>query len=123
MIKVFDLDMEKLMAAKTWRDFDEEWTIKVQTQFKCAAAYYNAASCLEHVEGIKVPTLVIHSKDDPVVPVDCVPIGECLANENVICALTRRGSHVCYFNFDGKSRWYTHATSEFLQNTLQLLSK
>ena len=122
MIKVFNLDMDKLQAAETWREFDEEWTIKVHP-FKCAAAYYNAGSCLEHVEGITVPTLVLHSKDDPVVPVDCVPIPECRANENVICALTRRGSHVCYFNFDGKSRWYTQATSEFLQNSLQMLAK
>ena len=118
MIKLYKLNYDKLNQMQTWRDLDEEFTLKVHPQFKCTAAYYNAASCLEHVEGITVPTLVIHSQDDPVVPVDCVPIEECLANENVVCAITRRGSHVCYFMQDGKHRWFTHASSEFLQNSL-----
>ena len=109
---------------ETWRDFDEEFTIKVHKKFKCAAAYYNAASCLDYVENITVPTLVMHSKDDPIVPVDCVPIDECLANPNMICALTRRGGHVCYFmENDGSKRWYTHACSEFLQNALTILNE
>ena len=123
MLSKYGLNYEKLKTLKTWREFDEEFTIKVHPQFKCAAAYYNEGSCLKYVEGIRVPTLVIHSKDDPVVPVDCVPIEECLDNENVITAITRRGSHVCYFMGDGKHRWFTHASSEFLSNTLDLLDQ
>ena len=49
MVKEFKLDIEKIKTVETWRDWDEEFTIKVHPQFKCAAAYYNAASCLEHV--------------------------------------------------------------------------
>ena len=123
MIKVYKLNIDKIRTVKTWRDWDEEYTIKVHPQFKCATAYYNAASCLEYVQDIRVPTLVLHSKDDPVIPVDCVPMEECLANEHIITAITRRGSHVCYFMTDGKKRWYTHACSEFLCNALALLDK
>ena len=122
MFETYKIDIEKVKEVENWRDFDEEFTIKVRPQFNCVAAYYNAASCLEWIDKVKIPTLVIHSQDDPVIPVDCVPIEECLANEQFIVALTRRGSHVCYFmGKDGKHRWYAHASSEYLQNALTLL--
>ena len=71
-----------------------------------------------------MPTLVLHSKDDPIVSVDCVPIDECLANPNIIIALTRRGGHVCYFSeVDGGKRWYAQASSEFLKTTLDKMQK
>ena len=70
-----------------------------------------------------MPTLVLHSADDPIVPIDCVPLDECQANENIVTAITRRGSHVCYFMNGGKRRWYTHACSEYLFNTLEVLDE
>lgn len=120
MIAYYNLDMEKVSRCQTWRDLDENFTSKVHPQFRSVIEYYNASSCLDYVEGVTVPTLVLHSKDDPVVPVDVVPIDECKANPNIITVLTRRGSHVCYFMRTGERRWYTHACSEFLQNCLHL---
>ena len=115
--------MDKIARAETWREIDELFTIKVHPQFKSVIGYYNKASCLDWVEHVTVPTLVLHSEDDPIVPVDCVPLDECQANEKIITAITRRGSHVCYFMHTGKRRWYTHACSEFLFNALETLSE
>ena len=123
MVAHFNLDMESISRCQTWRDLDEAFTIKVHPQFKSVIGYYNASSCLDWVEHVTVPTLVLHSQDDPIVPVDCVPIDECLANPNIVTALTRRGSHVCYFMQAGTRRWYTHACSEFLQNALKVLNE
>jgi predicted alpha/beta-fold hydrolase len=65
---------------------------------------------------------VLHSRDDPIIPFDCVPIEECYANKNIITAITRRGAHVCFFMGNkGERRWYTHASAEFLLNALELL--
>lgn len=124
MVTKFGLDLKKLGEVDSWRDFDEWFTIKVNPEFKSAAQYYNAASCLFQVTSIECPTLVLHSADDPIVPVDCVPVEECLANKNIICAFTKRGGHVCYFmGTDGKERWYTHATAEYLTNCLKIVNK
>jgi predicted alpha/beta-fold hydrolase len=57
----FSLNMEKLAKVETWRDFDEEFTIKIHPQFQSASQYYHEASCLTRVKDIKVPTLVLHS--------------------------------------------------------------
>jgi uncharacterized protein len=124
MIKIFDIDIERVRKAESWREIDEAFTIKVHTQFKCAAAYYNASSCLMKLDQIQVPTLVLHSRDDPIIPLDCVPIDECEANKNIITGITRRGAHCCYFmDADGKRRWYTHASAEFLTNALDMLEE
>ena len=97
MIKTFGLDMTRISKVETWRDFDEEFTRKVHPKWPSTAQYYYEASCLQKVRDIKVPTLVLHSKDDPIVPIDCLPIDECEANRNIITAVTDRGGHVCYF--------------------------
>ena len=115
MVSKFNLNLENIKKVKTWRDFDEEFTRKVHPRFPCTAEYYHQASCLTRVKDIKVPCLVLHSSDDPIVPVDCVPLDECQANPNIITALTKRGGHVCYFmGSDGKKRWYTYAAADFL---------
>ena len=33
----FSLNMEKLAKVETWRDFDEEFTIKIHPQFQSAS--------------------------------------------------------------------------------------
>lgn len=123
MYSHYDLDMEKVAKVGSWREYDENFTIKVHSHFKSVIQYYNACSCLDWVDDVRVPTLVLHSEDDPIVPVDCVPMDKCLANSNIITALTRRGSHVCYFMQGGQRRWYTHSCSEFLQNSLLILDE
>ena len=120
MLTKYNLDLEKLKRIKTWRELDRDFTPKVYTEFTSPTHYYEAASCVNYLSGISVPTLVIHSRDDPIVPVDLVPIDKCASNDNLICAITPRGSHVCYFMSDGRNRWFTHASSEFLRSALEL---
>lgn len=121
MAKKFDLNWAAIQSANTWRDLDEEFTRKVHNKWPCCAQYYHEASCLTKVQDVKIPTLVLHSRDDPIVPVDCVPIDECVANPNVITAITNRGGHICYFlGNDGKQRWYTYACADFLNSSLKV---
>ena len=120
MIDNFGIDLEAIKVAKTWRELDEQFTIKIHKQkYNCAAAYYNDASCLFKVKDVKVPTLVVHSEDDPIIPIDCLPIEECKANKNIITAVTRRGGHVCYFHGQNcDERWYPKVTVEYLDSVI-----
>lgn len=97
MQEKYNLDFEKLGKVETWRDFDNLLTLKIHPQFKSVAEYYYASSCFNVVKDIKKPTLVIHSKDDPIIPIECLPVDECLANENMIVGIVHTGGHVCYF--------------------------
>jgi uncharacterized protein len=59
--------------------------------------YYLAASSLQKVKHITKPTLVIHSRDDPIVSIHCLPVRECTENPNMIVGIVEKGGHVCYF--------------------------
>lgn len=63
-----------------------------------------------------MPTLVVHSKDDPIVPFDCLPLSECIANSQIIVAASPKGGHVCFFEgIKGQERWYPKVCGEFLE--------
>ncbi len=99
-------------------------TAKVFTKYHTIADYYLAASSLTKVKDIQVPTLVVHSKDDPIVPFECLPASECLENPKIIVAAVERGGHVCYFQgINGQQRWYPSASAEFLDAVIYLKEK
>ncbi|CDW76738.1 esterase lipase thioesterase family protein [Stylonychia lemnae] len=121
MQQKYNLDYERLKTVDSWRDFDAHFTLKVHPQFKSVAQYYYAASCFNVIQGIKKPTLVIHSKDDPIIPIECLPLEDCIANEKLIMGIVRKGGHVCYFQgFKGQKRWYPQVSSEYLEAVLSL---
>ena len=65
--------------------------------------------------------MVIHSKDDPIVPVECLPIDECTANKNIIVGIVRNGGHCCYFTgVGGRVRWYPLVTGEYLDSIVEI---
>ena len=80
-----------------------------------------AASSLTKIKDIDVPTLVVHSKDDPIVPFECLPTTECLTNPKIIVAAVEKGGHVCYFQgIDGQQRWYPSASAEFFDAVINM---
>lgn len=51
-------------------DFDDRYTASV-AGFENAAEYYSRSSARQFICGITVPTLILTSRDDPLVPVTC----------------------------------------------------
>lgn len=60
-------DTEKLKLVKTIKDFDDIFTAP-DGGYDDADNYYFKASSIHCIERIRVPTLIIASKDDPIVP-------------------------------------------------------
>lgn len=97
MEKKFGFTFEELAHTESWAEFDSKITLKIYPGHKTVADFYYAASCLSKVKHITKPTLVVHSRDDPIIPIDCLPMSECLANKNIIVGIADKGGHVCYF--------------------------
>lgn len=93
----YGFKFDDLKHTESWGEFDTKYTVKTKPKFRSAAEYYLAASCLYQVKHVKKPTLVIHSKDDPIIPIDCLPANECAMNPNMIVGIVEKGGHVCYF--------------------------
>lgn len=86
-------DVEAVRRARTLREFDDAVTAPVHG-FASAADYYARSSSAAFIAGIRVPTLIVHSVDDPFLPPDRIPRPAMEANPFVTPVLTERGGHV-----------------------------
>ena len=84
--------------------------------FRDAMDYYNQASSLPFIPQIKVPTLLIHAKDDPFIPFEPFTDERIAANPMVHLLATERGGHVAFFGKrqpDEDRAWAENRAIEF----------
>ena len=86
-------DVGAVAQARTIRDFDDAFTAPVHG-FDGAQDYYDRSSSTRFIDGIRVPTLVLHAMDDPFLPRDRVPVAAFEENPAITAVLPERGGHV-----------------------------
>lgn len=89
--------IEGLDQVKTIREFDELITSRANG-FLNAEDYYFRASSIRVVDKIRIPTLVIHSKDDPFIPFNPLQEGAFTDNPYLLVITTESGGHVAFIS-------------------------
>ena len=97
------LDLDAVWASTTLREFDDAATAKLHG-FAGAEDYYLKSSCRGFLQSIRVPTLLVHSGDDPFLPAAALPIPAIEANPFLTLVLTEGGGHVGFF--EGGPPWH-----------------
>lgn len=82
-------DLKQLMD---FPSFDAAVTVPLHG-FASAHDYYEQASCKPYLRDIRVPTLIIHSRDDPFMAPEIVPRADELSDA-VLLELSEQGGHV-----------------------------
>lgn len=96
--KTHNINFDQVLKAKNLKEFHEMFTVKA-FGFKNVEEYFDSAKINEeHIKKISVPTLLLHSKDDPITTIKCVPFKEIMKNQNIIYIETENGGHICWFN-------------------------
>jgi predicted alpha/beta-fold hydrolase len=98
-------DIQKLGRLSTVRDFDELYTAP-HGGFASAEDYYARTSAIRFVPRVRVPTLVMHARDDPLVPFGPLKRPEVSGNPKVVMAGPARGGHVAFVSGDGGERFW-----------------
>jgi predicted alpha/beta-fold hydrolase len=113
------LDMERVDAADTIREFDEQVTAPLHG-FESAEAYYRSCSSAAFLEGIRVPTLLLHARDDPFLPPEAIPTDGIRDNPALTWALEPTGGHVGFVEGTPLAPrfWADEATAAFLAHAL-----
>jgi predicted alpha/beta-fold hydrolase len=88
-----EVDVARALAASDFREFDDAATAPLHG-FDGAEDYYARSSSGRYLDGIRVPTLLIHSRDDPFLPAAAVPESAPTTNPRISAAFTDRGGHV-----------------------------
>lgn len=76
----------------TFRAFDDQVTAPLHG-FSGADDYYRRSSSRQYLKGIRVPTLILHARDDPFLPPDAIPQPRDLSPA-VTLKITEKGGHV-----------------------------
>jgi uncharacterized protein len=113
---------EQFQTSKQWwrsiRDFDDCVTAP-NCGFRDAADYYEQASASRVAEFITLPTLVVHSLDDPFIRITPPTQTKLAANPRVRFVLTEHGGHCAFLAADrhpnGDRRWVEHQIVDFVR--------
>ncbi|KZT24132.1 AB-hydrolase YheT [Neolentinus lepideus HHB14362 ss-1] len=87
--------------------------------FASSQDYYARTSSMRYIDKVAIPCLAINSRDDPLVPSQCLPYCQALASPWFILATTRYGGHIGWVEEDG-SRWYIKPILEFIEALFQM---
>jgi predicted alpha/beta-fold hydrolase len=90
------VDVEAGLAAASFWQFDDAITAPLHG-FADASDYYARSSCSQFLPDIRVPTRLLHARDDPFMPVDEVP-QSAVGNPLLAVTLSERGGHVGFIN-------------------------
>jgi len=100
--------MLRLPRPKTLRQFDRAITAPL-AGFESEREYYGESSAISVIHDIAVPTMVVTSADDPLVPVDSF---EGLGSDSVRVHITPSGGHHGFLQRD-RTSWSDDLVSEF----------
>ncbi len=100
-----DLDTSPLKHVKTLYDFDNLYTAPLHG-FTDARDYYRKCSAIHFIENIRVPTLIVNAKNDPILPKSCYPYKITEKLKHVWFETPERGGHVGFLTLDGGKIYY-----------------
>ncbi|MCD4750422.1 MAG: hydrolase [Thermoanaerobaculales bacterium] len=103
------IDLERTLSAETFWEFDDAATALLHG-FTGADDYYERSSSCRFITDIRIPTLVVHSRDDPFLPSSAIPEAALKANDVMTPVITDSGGHVGFAS--GKAPFRPHFWAE-----------
>jgi uncharacterized protein len=100
-------DTTGLNRIRTIEQFDDRF-VAPAFGFEGVDDYYAKASSRPYIGRIRIPTLIIHAKDDPFVPFEPLTDPTILANPFVLPVVTDKGGHVAFVSSNpvGEDRFW-----------------
>jgi predicted alpha/beta-fold hydrolase len=96
MQSLINLKREEIKNLKTFWDFDNAYTAPIHG-FSSAKDYYTLSSARQFLKDIKIPTLIIHSLDDPFMGAEVLPKRD-EVSKSVTLEISQRGGHVGFIS-------------------------
>ena len=113
-------DLRTLKGVRTFKEFDDLVTAPLNG-FADADDYWRRSSCRPFLRKIQIPTLLLHSVDDPFLPQDAIPSASDLS-PSVQLELSTGGGHVGFIGGPWPWRpqyWLEERIPEFLSLYLE----
>lgn len=106
-------DLEGIDEINDFYSFDTKYSAPLYG-FKNVEDFYTNASAGNYIEGIKVPTLLVNSLNDPMFPDDCYPYKEAKNHEYFYLETPKKGGHLGYWRPGQKESWIDKRAYQFV---------
>ncbi len=116
MESLLEFKKQNIKNLKTFLQFDDTYTAPIHG-FKSAQDYYTKSSSKQFLKDIKIPTLLIHSWDDPFMTPKVLPQKDELS-ESITLEVSFNGGHVGFIsgNLFKPTYWLEDRIVEFFKN-------
>lgn len=99
---------------RSFQEYDGLYTAPLNG-FSSVDEYWEQSSSLGFITGIRVPTLILNAKNDPLLGPNCYPEKEAIDHQWVTLETPKGGGHVGFIQFGKDSAcWAEERTVEFL---------
>ncbi|PIA13362.1 AB-hydrolase YheT [Coemansia reversa NRRL 1564] len=110
-------NIDAVLKAKRVSDVDDHITAKAYGFSNCWE-YYKAASSSTSVDEIRRPFLAISAADDPITPIEGVPVDKFKHNPNTALVIVKHGGHIGFFSGISPRIWFMQPVAEFFDAVL-----
>jgi uncharacterized protein len=90
------LTLKQIAGIKNFQDFDRLITVPT-FGYRNTDHYYTAGTCIDDLQHVATPMLVINSEDDPLVPADSIPDASVFAS-NTKVHISQHGGHLGFIH-------------------------
>lgn len=77
--------------------------------------YYRNQSCVNYIERISVPFIILNAYDDPVVPAFSIDKAACMKNENILLVISHKGGHLGFLTNRLDRTWSEDVLLDFIR--------
>ena len=117
----FQLDKDLLAKASRFKHLESLYTVPV-FGFESPEDYWEKASAKPYLSKIKIPTLLINSKDDTFLSNQCFPFDEANNSKNFFFETTNYGGHCGFISsfYSAKNNWLELRIERFIRQNIQI---
>ena len=110
------LDMAEVERAKTWEEQQHLFFVKING-YKSIDDFYEKGSALNFIPKLKIPTLIVQAKNDPMLTPECSPIQLAENHKFIHLETPTVGGH-CGFMLpnDREHTWAEYRALDFVKN-------
>ncbi len=106
-------------AINSFYEFDSRYSAPL-SGFSNVEEFYSYASASNYIDGIKRPTLLVNSINDPMFPDDCYPFEQAKNHPFFYLETPQNGGHMGYWRPGQKQSWAEKRTLEFIKEQFEV---
>lgn len=111
-------NLEKIRTVKTFRELDENFTLKVHPEYKSADDFYSKIPSDQFLPNVKVPLLIVNSLNDPMLGEKCYPVDLANRSKNIYLEMPKYGGHVGFTESKREFSYMEYAAGRFIDEVI-----